>query len=343
MKRDFGTTAKGEQAFLYTLKNKNGMEIAVSDYGAVLVKVLIPDKAGNLVDVVLGYDDVNGYEAGTLYFGATVGRVANRIGGGSFELNGKTYMLTQNDNKNTLHGGTPYYDKRMWMVEEADEGHVSLALHSPDGDQGLPGAVDIHVTYTLTDENEVKIHYHGIPEADTLLNLTNHSYFNLSGHASFDVLGQEAMICADAYTRADAESIPTGELVPVDGTPMDFRTMKPIGREIGTDYEALVLGQGYDHNWALRGKGYRQAAAMYSEQTGIEMKVYTDLPGMQFYTGNFIERENGKGGAIYGKRQGACFETQFFPDAVHKEQFEGPVVKAGEAYDTVTVYQFSWE
>ena len=226
MKRDFGTTAKGEQAFLYTLKNKNGMEIAVSDYGAVLVKVLIPDKAGNLVDVVLGYDDVNGYEAGTLYFGATVGRVANRIGGGSFELNGKTYVLTQNDNKNTLHGGTPYYDKRMWMVEEADEGHVSLALHSPDGDQGFPGAVDIHVTYTLTDENEVKIHYHGIPEADTLLNLTNHSYFNLSGHASFDVLGQEAMICADAYTRADAESIPTGELVPVDGTPMDFRTMK---------------------------------------------------------------------------------------------------------------------
>ena len=343
MKRDFGTTAKGEQAFLYTLKNKNGMEIAVSDYGAVLVKVLIPDKAGNLVDVVLGYDDVNGYEAGTLYFGATVGRVANRIGGGSFELNGKTYMLTQNDNKNTLHGGTPYYDKRMWMVEEADEGHVSLALHSPDGDQGFPGAVEIHVTYTLTEENEVKLHYHAVPKEDTLLNLTNHSYFNLSGHASFDVLGQEAMICADAYTRADAESIPTGELVPVDGTPMDFRTMKPIGREIGTDYEALVLGQGYDHNWALRGKGYRQAAAMYSEQTGIEMKVYTDLPGMQFYTGNFIERENGKGGAIYGKRQGACFETQFFPDAVHKEQFEGPVVKAGEAYDTVTVYQFSWE
>lgn len=340
MRSDFGTTAKGERAALYTMKNQNGMEIAVTDYGAILVKVLVPDKDGKLKDVVLGYDDVRGYECGTLYFGATVGRVANRIGGGEFELNGKTYTLTKNDNQNTLHGGTDYYDKRMWKVEEADDSHISLGLHSSDGDQGFPGEVDIHVTYTLTRDNEVKIRYYAVPGKDTLLNLTNHSYFNLSGHDSGPVLDQEVMICADAFTRADEESVPTGELVPVEGTPMDFRMAKPIGREIQADYEALDFGQGYDHNWVICGKGYRQAASMYSGQSGIEMKVFTDLPGMQFYTGNFIERENGKEGVIYRRRQGACFETQYFPDAVHKEQFEGPVIKAQEAYDTTTVYQF---
>lgn len=343
MRSDFGTTSKGEKATLYTLKNQNGMEMAVSDYGAVLVKVLVLDRNGEKRDVVLGYDDVRGYEAGTLYFGATVGRVANRIGGGAFTLNGKTYELTKNENQNTLHGGTDYYDKRMWETEEADDSHVTFLLHSPDGDQGFPGKVDIRVTYTLTEENEVKIHYHAVPEEDTLLNLTNHSYFNLSGHDSGLVLDQEVMICADAYTRTDEQSIPTGEVVSVHGTPMDFRVKKPVGKEIETDYEALVLGQGYDHNWVLNGSGHRQAAAMYSEQTGIEMKVYTDLPGMQFYTSNFIVQEAGKEGAVYKKRQAACFESQYFPDAVHKEQFEGPVVRAGEIYDTTTVYQFSWK
>lgn len=340
MRSDFGTTSKGENASLYTMKNKNGMTAAVSDYGAVLVKVLVPDRDGNMQDVVLGYDDVRGYESGTLYFGATVGRVANRIGGGAFELNGKTYALTQNDGGNTLHGGKDYYDKRMWEVREADDSHVTLMLHSPDGDQGFPGEVEILVTYTLTDENEIKIYYHAVPAEDTLMNLTNHSYFNLSGHASGLVLDQEVMICADAYTEADAQSIPTGRVIPVQDTPMDFRERKPIGQEIGADYQALVFGQGYDHNWVLNGSGYRQAAAMYSAQTGIEMKVYTDLPGMQFYTSNFIVQENGKEGAVYRKRQAACFESQYFPDAVHKEQFEGPVVRAGESYDTVTVYQF---
>ncbi len=341
MRSDFGRTTKGEAASLYTLKNRGGMEIAVSDYGAVLVKVLIPDRDGNQQDVVLGYDDVAGYESGTLYFGAAVGRIANRIGGGTFELNGRTYALTQNDGQNTLHGGTDYFDKRMWKVEEADDSHVALKLYSPDGDQGFPGAVDIRVTYTLTEENEVKIHYYAVPEEDTILNLTNHSYFNLSGHASGSILDQEVMICADAYTRADAESIPTGEIVPVEGTPMDFRSRKAVGREIEADYEALIFGQGYDHNWVLNGSGNRYAASMYSDKTGIEMKVYTDLPGMQFYTGNFIVQEKGKKGADYRRRQAACFETQYFPDAVHKEHFEGPVVRAGQAYDTVTTYQFS--
>lgn len=340
MRSDFGTTAKGEKASLYTMRNQKGMEIVVSDYGAVLVKVLVPDREGNLLDVVLGYKDVNGYETDGLYLGATLGRVANRIGGGKFELNGKTYSLTRNDNQNTLHGGTDFYNKRMWKAEETDENHITLLLHSPDGDQGFPGAVDIRVTYTLTEENEIKIHYHALPSEDTLLNLTNHSYFNLSGHASGTAMEQEVMICGDAYTKADEQSIPTGEIISVEGTPMDFRKGKAIGAEIEADYEAIKFGGGYDHNWVINGTGYRQAASMYSKETGIGMKVYTDLPGMQFYAGNFITQADGKEGAIYRKRCGVCFESQYFPDAVHKENFEGPVVRAGDVYDTTTAYQF---
>lgn len=341
MKSGFGVTAKGEKASLYTIKNQKGMEIAVSDYGASLVKVLVLDKEGNLRDVVLGYDEVSGYETGGLHLGATVGRVANRIGGGQFELNRRKYSLTRNDGQNTLHGGTDFYNKRLWQVEEADGSHITLLLHSPDGDQGFPGAVTIRVTYTLTDENEIRIHYHAIPEEDTLLNLTNHSYFNLFGHASGTAMDQEVTILADAYTRADAQSIPTGEIVPVEGTPMDFRRGKVIGEEIEADYEALKFGGGYDHNWVINGAGFRCAASMYSEKSGIRMKVFTDLPGMQFYTGNFIKHADGKDGAVYRKRDGVCFESQYFPDAVHKENFEGPVVRAGSVYDTTTVYQFS--
>ena len=309
MRSDFGITAKGEKASLYTMKNQKGMEIAVSDYGAVLVKVLVPDRDGNQKDVVLGYDEAGGYEADGLYLGATLGRVANRIGGGCFKLNGKSYSLSRNAGQNTLHGGRDFYNKRMWETEEAEE-------------------------------NEIKIHYHAIPQEDTLLNLTNHSYFNLSGHASGTAMDQEVMIFADAYTRADEQSITTGEIIAVEGTPMDFRKWKAIGGEIESDYEALKFGGGYDQNWVINGTGYRQAASMYSKETGIGMKVYTDLPGMQFYTGNYITRVNGKDGAVYQKRHGVCFETQYFPDAVHKENFEGPVVRAGVVYDTATVYQF---
>lgn len=313
------------------------------DYGAALVKVLIPDKDGKVQDVVLGYDSAKAYEEGGVHFGATVGRVANRIGGACFELNGKIYALTANDNGNSLHGGCDYYNKRMWRAEEVTGQKVIFYLESPDGDQGYPGAVRISVTYELTDDNEIKLHYHAVSDADTLINLTNHSYFNLSGHASGPVLGQEVFIAADVFTRADAESVPTGEIVPVEGTPMDFRKYKAIGEAIGADYEALILGQGYDHNWVLKGSGLRLVAGMRSDKTGIVMEVLTDLPGMQFYTGNFLVSEQGKKGAVYSRRHGACFETQYFPDAVHKEHFEGPVIKAGASYDTVTIYRFRTE
>lgn len=258
-------------------------------------------------------------------------------------MNGKTYELTANAGVNSLHGGRDYYNKRMWKAEKIEDRSVTFHLCSPKGDQGYPGNADISVTYELTDNNEIIIHYHAVSDADTLMNLTNHSYFNLSGHASGTVLKQEVMIAADSFTRADAESIPTGEIVPVEGTPMDFREYKTIGQDIEADYEALVFGMGYDHNWVLNGDGMRVVAGMRSKETGIAMEVVTDLPGMQFYTGNFLISEAGKEGAEYKKRHGVCFETQYFPDAVHKEHFEGPVVRAGEVYDTTTVYRFHTE
>ena len=340
MTHSFGMTSKGEEARLFTIQNDKGMEIKVSDYGATLVQVRVPDKEGRLLDVGLGYDDVQGYEAGNAFFGATIGRVANRIGNGEFRLGGRTYELTRNDGQNTLHGGRDFYNKRIWKTGETQEDHVEFLMDSPSGDQGFPGNVKISVTYTLTKDNEVKIHYRAVPDADTLMNLTNHSYFNLSGHASGTVLDQEVMLYADAYARADSQSIPTGEIVPVSGTPMDFRQLKPVGAEIEEAYEALEFGKGYDHNWVLNGNGYRKAAFMRSKESGIAMEVYTDLPGMQFYTANFVDHEKGKAGAVYNMRQAACFETQYFPDAVHKDHFEGPEVKAGEVYETTTAYRF---
>ena len=340
MTHSFGMTSKGEEARLFTIQNGKGMEIKVSDYGAALVQVRVPDKEGRLLDVVLGYDEVQGYEAGNAFFGATIGRVANRIGNGEFQLGGRTYELTRNDGQNTLHGGRDFYNKRIWKTGKTGEDHVEFLLDSPSGDQGFPGNVKISVTYTLTKDNEIKIQYRAVPDADTLINLTNHSYFNLSGHASGTVLAQEVMLYADAYARADSQSIPTGEIVPVSGTPMDFRQLKPIGAEIDEAYEALEFGKGYDHNWVLNKKGYRKAAFMRSKESGIAMEVYTDLPGLQFYTANFVDHEKGKEGAVYNMRQAACFETQYFPDAVHKDHFEGPEVKAEEIYETTTAYRF---
>lgn len=340
MKNTFGKTEDGQEYYLYTLENSQGMELAVSDYGATLVQVLVPDKDGAKRDVVLGYDDVSGYEKGDKFLGATVGRIANRIGGAQFTLNGKTYTLAKNDNDNNLHSCPHAYNKRRWEVKEADQSHVVFALNSPDGDQGYPGEVEIEVSYTLTEENELRIHYHAVPNQDTIINMTNHSYFNLDGQDSGDILEENVWLNADAYTPADAQSIPTGEIFSVEGTPMDFREEKTVGRDIEADYEALHFGGGYDHNWVLNGSGYRKVARLSSAKSGISMEVYTDLPGMQVYTGNFLEGDEGKQGAVYGKRSAICFETQYFPDAINKPQFESPVVKAGEVYETTTSYCF---
>lgn len=340
-KRAFGENSKGEKASLYTFENAKGMRMAITDLGATLQAVLVPDKDGILRDVVLGHDDAEGYEKGSGCFGATVGRNANRIGKASFTINGKQYTLAKNNNQNNLHSGPDYYFFRVWKVTETTDNSITFSLHSPDGDQGYPGALDISVTYTLTDDNGVRIAYHGVPTEDTIVNMTNHSYFNLAGHASGSILDQVVWLDADAYTRADSESIPTGEITPVEGTPMDFRQPKTIGRDINRDYEALVFGKGYDHNWALNNHGiYAKVAELSAASTGITMEVYTDLPGVQMYTGNFLVEEPGKEGVFYGKNQGVCFETQYFPDAINHENFASPICKGGETYQTTTFYRF---
>lgn len=339
--REFGMTAEGKKTHLYTLTNDAGMSAAVTDMGAALVKLEVPGHDGSKKDVVLGYDTAADYEKGTCSFGAPVGRNANRIGGASLEINGVLYELEKNDNGNNLHSGTNYYNHRMWQVTEQADDHIVFLLHSEEKDQGYPGTLDMKVTYELTEENEIRFLYDAVPDKDTIINMTNHSYFNLNGHDSGDILKHTITLDADFFTRADEESIPTGELVDVTGTPMDFRQGRMIGDEIDADYEATRFGQGYDHNWVLKNEGkFVKVAEAAGEKSGIVMEVYTDLPGIQVYTGNFLDNEPGKDGAVYGHRAAVCFETQYFPDAVHHENFPSPICKAGEAYHTVTAYRF---
>lgn len=337
----FGSTSKKEEAVLYTLTNEKGMSASITNYGAALVKLNVPDKEGKLRDVVLGYDDVTGYEKGGGSFGAPVGRNANRIGGAVITIQDKTYELEKNDNGNNLHSGTNYYNKRIWNVGEKTDSKIEFVLHSPDGDQGYPGTLDMHVTYELTEDNELRLIYDAVPDQDTIINMTNHSYFNLDGHDSGNVLKELVTLDADYFTRADAQSIPTGELVDVTGTPMDFRMPRALGEAIDADYEAVRLGKGYDHNWVLKNNGkFDKVAQAVSEKSGIVMEVWTDLPGMQMYTANFLDNEHGKNGAVYGIRDAVCFETQYFPDAVHHENFASPICKKGIPYHTVTSYKF---
>ena len=341
MRRFFGNTACGETASLFVLENSKGTRAEVTDYGATLVRFILSDKNGMTRDLVLGYDDVSGYEKGGVFFGGTIGRVANRIGGGRFELDGQNYELTRNDGPNTLHGGTDFYHKRIWDVEEETGSSVKLHLFSPDGDQGFPGNLHVTVSYSLSEDDELTIDYTAKADKDTPLSLCNHSYFNLAGHDSGSVLSQIVVINADQITETDGDLLPTGEFIQVEGTPMDFRKAKPLGRDIEEDYGLLRIAGGYDHNYVISGSGYREAAYMSCEETGITMKVFTDLPGMQLYTGNFLDNEPGKGGAVYRSRDAACFETQFFPDAINKKDFSGGMIKAGEVFKSRTCYAFS--
>ena len=340
--RTFGKNSKGQEATLYTFENKNGMVMEVTDFGATLFSLMVPDGKGNLVDVVLGYDDPLGYEGpGGTFFGATVGRNANRIGNGHFVLNGVEYQLDRNNGNNNLHSGLDFQSFRIWKVKSIAENAITFSIHSPDGDQGYPGALDLDVTYTLTDDNAVRIDYYGIPQADTIVNYTNHSYFNLTGHASGPILKHTVWMDADFYTPTAADSVPTGEIAPVEGTPMDFRTRKEVGRDIGEEFEALIFGNGYDHNWCLNNKGeLAKVAELTGDVTGHTLEVYTDLPGVQIYTANFVSNEQGKGGVVYNQRHGICFETQYYPDAPNHPNFPSSICRAGEVYRTTTVYKF---
>jgi aldose 1-epimerase len=342
----WGNMPDGREVYLYTLVNRNGVSASFTNLGAVWVNMNVPDRDGNVVDVVLGFDSADEYLINPPHFGAPIGRNANRIAGAKFTINGKEYKLEPNNGPNNLHSGPELYQSRLWdsEAEENDLGtSVSFSLFSPDGDQGFPGNANITITYTLTPDNSLDISYHMICDADTVANFTNHSYFNLDGHDGKDTLKQRVWIDADTYTRADEGSIPTGEFTPVKGTPMDFTVMKPIEQDIHEDYEALVFGGGYDHNWVLNHPQGEVSlcAASESDKTGIRMEVYTDLPGIQFYTANFLKNMTGKGGAVYEKRCCYCFETQYYPDSVNKPEFQSPVLKAGEEYKTTTIYKFS--
>ena len=339
----FGKTSSGEDVHLYRIRNSKGGYAGVIDYGAVLTELVVPDAEGNLKDVVLGYDSFEPYEDNIPSFGATIGRVANRIENGAFNIGGTDYELTLNEKgRNSLHSGPNGYQKRMWSASaDEDAGSVTFSLVSPDGDQGFPGEFRVEVTYTFDEEMGLEITYSGVSDADTVVNMTNHSYFNLDGQDSGSILEHTLMIEADAYTPSDEHQIPIGTVEDVEGTPFDFREMKPIGRDIFAEDEQLAMADGFDHNFALRGSGMRHAATALASRSGILMEVYTDQPGIQFYAGNHLKGPAGKGGVEYRPRDGFALETQHFPNSVNVLAFESPKIDAGERYYTKTRYAFS--
>ncbi len=343
-KESFGTSKQGEAVSVYEIVNQSGSKVRITDYGAALVSIIVPDKNGTMQDVLLGYDNVTGYENNTCYFGAVIGRNGNRIANAQVTINGTVYQLDQNDNENNLHSGVKGMDAMLWKVKDHTDNSITLACTSADAEQGFPGNMDAQITYVLTDSNTLELSYEAVSDQDTVANFTNHAYFNLAGHASGDVLRQHMMIRASHFTPVkDAKAIPTGEIAPVAGTPMDFTKSKTIGEDMRADDSQVNYGGGFDHNFVLdkSEKGaFELAAEAYSPETGIVMKTYTDLPGMQFYSGNFITKQDGKQGAVYDKRHGFCLETQYFPNAVNEPGFDAPFLKAGEVYKTKTSYQF---
>lgn len=342
----FGTLPDGRPVHQYTLENRSGASAQIIDYGAAVTSLKVPDRNGKLEDVVLGYDSLQGYVDGTSYFGAIVGRYGNRIGKGRFVLDGKEYQLTVNDGENHLHGGAVGFNKVLWEAMPPDSGEASLRLQvvSKDGEEGYPGTVTLRVTYTLTDKNELRIDYEGTTDRPTILNPTQHSYFNLSGAFDRPILDHLLMIEADGVTPVGAGLIPTGRITDVANTPMDFRKPMAIGTHIDDPDAQLALGQGYDHNWVLRGAAgrVRKAAELYEAGSGRMMTVFTDQPGLQFYSGNFLDGSaKGKNGIAYGHRSGLCLETQAFPDTPNKPQFPSVTLRPGQVYRQTTLYQFS--
>jgi aldose 1-epimerase len=343
-KEDFGKTAAQEPVEIYTLTNRRGAEVKIMTYGGIITSVKVPDRNGKMGDVVLGYDNLESYLKSNPFFGALVGRYGNRIAKGKFSLNGKEYTLARNNGLNHLHGGIKGFDKVVWKAKEMNGKNgpgLSLSYLSKDGEEGYPGNLSVTVVYTWTDTNELKVAYTATTDKETVVNLTQHSYFNLAG--SGDILKHEIMIAADKFTPVDATLIPTGELRSVKGTPMDFTKPVAIGARIDQQDEQLKFGRGYDHNYVLNGnKGASALAArVYEATTGRLMEVYTTEPGIQFYTGNFLDGMTGKGGQVYGQRHGFCLETQHFPDSPNQPKFPSTTLKPGQKYMTTTSYRFS--
>ncbi len=339
MKKPFGTLVSGEQTYLYTISG-HGITAVISDYGATLVKLLVPDRDGNVADVVLGFDDPNTYRNVPTFFGAPVGRNADRVGGAKFTMNGIEYAMPVNDGDcHNLHSGPDYYKDRIWSVEAHTGSSIRLKLLSPHGDQGFPGNAEIHITYSIQAPAALCICYDAISDRDTVFNFTNHSYFNLCGHDHPEKAMQQVLsMPARFFQVADAASVPTGELRSVECTPMDFRIPKPIGQDINASYEALQLQGGYDHNFEV----FTDPCAILSDpESGRTMAVSTDCPGLQFYAGNYLAGEIGKDGVAYTRRGGVCLETEYYPDAINHPEWPQPFTKAGQHYHSETKYSFN--
>ncbi len=342
-RKSFGT-ASGAPVDLYTITNANGVETSITNYGGRVVTLKVPDRSGNIADIVLGFDNLDGYLKDNPYFGALIGRYGNRIGNAQFTLDGVVYHLARNDGNNSLHGGTRGFDKVVWTARQQGDNALQLNYLSKDGEEGYPGNLNVTVVYTLTGKNELQIDYTATTDKDTVLNLTNHSYFNLAGQGNGNILQHQVRIDADRFTPVDAGLIPTGELKPVQGTPFDFTTATAIGARINADNEQIRLAHGYDDNFVLRGPAGqpKTAAEVYEPTTGRVMAVSTTQPGLQFYTGNFLDGSiRGKQGKVYNFRDAFCMETQHFPDSPNKPQFPTTVLKSGETFRSHTIYKFS--
>ncbi|MDZ7374308.1 MAG: galactose mutarotase [candidate division KSB1 bacterium] len=343
----FGKMPDGRAVEFFDLVNPNGLKARIITYGAIVVSLEVPDREGKLGDIVLGYDKLEKYLADSPYFGAIVGRYGNRIAKGRFVLDGVEYQLATNDGPNHLHGGLKGFDKVVWEgspLQEEDAVGVQLTYLSPDGEEGYPGNLRATVVYRLTSQNELRIDYEATTDKPTIVNLTHHSYFNLAGQGSGDILGHVLQINADCFTPVDPGLIPTGELRSVEGTPFDFRQPIAIGERIDWDDEQLRFGRGYDHNFVLNSSGgtLALAATVYEPTSGRVMEVWTTEPGLQFYSGNFLDGHHvGKGGKVYGHRSGFCLETQHFPDSPNKPHFPSVVLRPGEKYHQTTIYRFS--
>ncbi len=342
-KESYGTTKDGTAVDIYTLTNAHGVEARITNYGGIIVSLKVPDRTGALGDVVLGFDSLSTYIASNPYFGALVGRYGNRIANGRFMLDNVEYKLAQNNSVNHLHGGLKGFDKVVWNAEEGEDGKsLKLTYVSMDMEEGYPGNLTTEVTYTLEDDDALKIDYKATTDKKTVINLTNHSYFNLTGDPSNTILDHVVMINADQFVPVNSTLIPTGELQSVKGTPFDFTSPKPVGQEIEADHEQIKVGLGYDHCWVLNGNGMKQAATVYEPNSGRFMEVRTTEPGVQFYTGNFLNGTlTGKKGTVYQRRSGFCFETEHFPDSPNQPDFPSVELNPGETYQTSTVYKFS--
>lgn len=343
-KAPFGTV-DGKEVSVYTLTNKNGVEAKISTFGATLVSLKTPDRAGKLANIILGFDTVDNYAKGVPYYGATIGRYGNRIANGQFTLDGTKYQLPTNDGPNSLHGGVKGFDKRLWTAEPvATKAGESLRLTyvSADGEEGYPGQLTVHVTYTLHPDNSLAISYEATTTKPTVVNLTNHTYFNLTGVVNKPILGHVLTIKADRFTPVNATLIPTGELKPVKGTPFDFTKATKIGARIEANDEQLKFGKGYDHNWVLNAKGGKLASAVILEdpESGRVLEVKTTEPGVQFYSGNFQDGKPAGTGSVFEHRTGLCLETQHFPDSPNHPAFPSTVLKPGQTYKSQTVWVF---